>query len=130
MSASSVIIAGSVSASPRIVNDEVSCPAAAVSVAPIAKISCRILPLSRVVVPSCTASATNCASPAFSAGSTASPDWIVSTTETFGTVGIAHRDDPQAVRQRALDARRRRERPLRPDGRTRRRLCADARRDE
>ena len=47
MSASSASIAGSVSASPRIVNDEVSCPAAAVSDAPIAKISCRIWRLSR-----------------------------------------------------------------------------------
>jgi hypothetical protein len=68
------------------VNDDVSWPAAADIDAPRAKISCLIRRLSRVVVPSCDRSATNCARPAFSAGSTASPDCTVSTTETFGTV--------------------------------------------
>ena len=121
-SASSVSIAGSVSASPRIVNDEVSCPAAAVSVAPIAKISCRIWRLSRVVVPSCTASATNCARPAFSAGSTARPGLHRQHRRHLRHGGVAHRDDAQTVRQRPLDARRRRERPLGADGRPRRRL--------
>lgn len=42
--------------------------------------------LSRVVVPSWAASATNCASPALSVGSTAKPDWMVRITLVFGTV--------------------------------------------
>ena len=121
-------IEGSVSARPRTVNDDVSWPAAAVSVAPIAKMSCLIWRLSRVVVPSWITSATNCASPAFSAGSTASPDCTVSTTDTFGTVDVADRHDAEPVGQRLLDARRRREGPLGADGGPRRRLCQRRRR--
>ena len=60
--------------------------AAPVSDAPIAKTSRLICSLVRDAVPSCARSTTNCASPAFSAGSAASPDMIVSTALAFGTV--------------------------------------------